>query len=249
MLAVGILSSVMYSLKTTLVQTDNISRQIDDVLEGKKAEFLVNEEFHFYKKQGLDEIIERCRLNMFTDEVLDSNMVNVRHTNISYIPSIKENFLEQNEEKIEAYKKLAQKLSKSGDLYFWDLKNGENDISDVIMDNSEVIVVNIPQENVVQMIGDEERQKRCVYVIGKYDDASKYGQSNFYKDFNIEKNHLGVIPYNIRFHDAINEGKLIAFITKNVLAKKHEANYEFVNSLYKTTNMILQKAGVINIGE
>lgn len=249
MMAVSILSSVMYSIKTILVQTDNVSRQIDDVLEGKKSEFLVNEEYHFYRKQGLNEIIERCRLELFTDEVVDSNIVNVRHTNIHYIPSVKENVLPAKDDEIGAYEKLVKRLSTSNDLYFWDLLNGKSKVSDVVMENSDVIVVNIPQENVVNMIMDDDRKKKCVYVIGKYDDASKYGLFHYYKNLGVPKDSIGVIPYNVRFHDAINEGKLIPFITKNALAKKHEANYEFVNSLYKTTNMILKKAGVIGIGE
>ena len=47
MLAVSTMASVLYSLKTVLVQTDRMSRQIDEVIEGRKTENVKNEEFQF----------------------------------------------------------------------------------------------------------------------------------------------------------------------------------------------------------
>lgn len=249
MLAVSTMASTMYVLKTILIQTDNISKPIDDVLEGKKSEFFVNEEYRFYSKAGLDEIVERSRLKLLNSEVVESNIVNVRHTNIHYIPTAKEHIITPENEVKGAYEELMRKLSSTGELCFWDLKNGESEVSKTIMKNSDVIVINLPQDANASFIDDEELRKKCVYVIGKYDSASKYGIMHFCKNHKIARNRLGVIPYNIKFHDAVNDGKLIPFIMKNVFSKKHEANYEFVNSLYETTNMILNKAGVIGIGK
>lgn len=251
MLAVGIMTSVLYSLKTMLVQTDCVSRPIDEALESRKADTIINEELYFYSRKGMDELIERGRRNLLTGEMVETNVVNVKHTNIYYIPSAKEKSNSNGKENIKIYETLMNKLNNMGNLNFWDVLNGENSTSKAIMEKSDVVVVNLCQEagNLGILRDNEGLLKKAVFLIGKYDSSSRKSFGNICKEYGISKDNTGIISYNIHFHDAVNEGRAVPFIMKNIFAKKHEANFEFINNLFKATNLVLKKAGVEGIEE
>ena len=75
------------------------------------------------------------------------------------------------------------------------------------------------------------------------DNDSKDNIHNIRRKYNISKDAIGVVPYNIHFHDAMNNGKLVQFITRGIFSRKTDVDYDFIMELYHTTNMILRKAG------
>lgn len=251
MLAVSTMASVLYSLKTVLIQTDRMSKPLDEVFEGRKTDNMVNEEFRFYNKKGMDELIERARLDLLCSDTIKTNMVNVRHTNIYYIPPARSEALYDDIEATKAYELLMKQLKEMGDLNFWDISNGQNPSSKAIISKSDIVVINLCQEpgNIKLPIEDENVMKKAVFLLGRYDSASRKGLSRVCKEYGIPKNRVGVIPYNIHFHDAVYDGKIVPFIMKNIFAKKHDANFEFINNVFKATNLVLKKAGVDGIGE
>ncbi len=251
MLAVSTMASVLYSLKTVLVQTDMMSKPLDEVFEGRKSDSMINEEFYFYNRKGMDELIERGRLNLLSREMIETNMVNVKHTNIYYIPSAKEDYRQNSSETIKTYEMLMKQLKAMGKLNFWDIANGESPASKSIIANSDVVVVNLSQDSQCLKYMEEFENiiKKAVFLVGRYDSGSRRGIGSLCKEYGISKDNIAVIPYNIHFHDAINDGKIVPFIMKNIFSKKYEANFEFINNLFRATNLILQKAGVEGIGE
>ena len=62
MLAVSIMSSLVYSVKGILVQLDYCSRSIDDVFSNRKHTNLIMEEYAYYNQKGIDELIDKCQL-------------------------------------------------------------------------------------------------------------------------------------------------------------------------------------------
>lgn len=251
MLAVSTMASVLYSLKTVLVQTDRMSKPIDEVFEGRKTDNMVNEEFHFYNRKGMDELKERCRLNLLSREMIETNMVNVRHTNIFYIPSAKEECNDESHEVIKIYEVIMNQLKSMGELNFWDISNGYSPESQAIMSKCDVAVINLSQEpqHYRTLKKPESIMEKAVFLVGKYDSGSRKNIGSICKEYGIPKENTGVIPYNIHFHDAINNGRIVPFIMKNIFSKKQDVNFEFINSVFKATNLVLKKAGVEGIGE
>ena len=154
-------------------------------------------------------------------------------------------------EEAKAYELLIKQLKDMGDLNFWDITNGDNPSSKAIMSKSDVVVINLCQEpgNNKLPVEDENVMKKAVFLLGKYDSGSRKGLSRICKEYGIAKNNVGVIPYNIHFHDAVYDGKIVPFIMKNIFSKKQDTNFEFINSVFKATNLVLKKAGVEGIGE
>ena len=140
---------------------------------------------------------------------------------------------------------LPKILNKVGDINLYDNLNGNKRLSRRTLKESDVIVINLCQgiNDIDMILNDEALRKKAVFLVGKYDDESKENINNIRKKYSIDKEEIGVIPYNIHFHDAIIEGKVVEFISKSMYSKRSDANFDFINQLYKSTNLILQKAG------
>jgi hypothetical protein len=113
------------------------------------------------------------------------------------------------------------------------------------LEESDVIVVNLCQgiNDIESIMMEEGLRRKMVFIVGKYDNESNENISVIRKKYNISKDDICAIPYNIRFHDALNEGRIVDFISKGLYVKRNDGNFDFINNVYKATNMILQKAG------
>ncbi len=250
MLAVSVMSSVFYSIKTLLLQMDRESRALDDVFEGRKEESLVNDEFSFYNKKGFDQVLENTRLSILNEAIIESNIINIKHTNIHYMPISKKSHEGiDEEEKINIVSKIADQLNTMDKINFWDIENGNDNISKKMLQKADVVVVNRAQEIILndKTIEDEEILKKSVFLIGRYDNTSKVNVNVIRKKYGISKENIATIPYSIGFHDAIYEGKVVPFLMKNIFSKKQDDNFEFINGVYNATNLVLRKAGIDGI--
>lgn len=247
MLAVSVMTSVFYSIKTLLLQIDTESRALDDVFEGRKEESLVKDEFSFYNKKGLDQVLENARLSILNEAIIESNIINIKHTNIHYMPIAKKSYVGIDEdEKIGIISRIADQLNTMDKINFWDIENGNDNLSKQMLKKADVVVINMSQEIMQKdkIIEEEEILKKSVFLVGKYDNNSKENTNMIRKRYGIDRDNIATVPYNIGFHDAIIEGKVVPFIMKNIFAKKHDDNFEFINGVYNATNLVLRKAGI-----
>lgn len=248
MLAVGIMTSVLYSLNTVMVQTDVRSKPIEEIFEGRRNDYMVHEDYSFYNRKGMNEIIDRSKLNLLNRETVETNMVNIKQTSLYYIPTARGDTESDSVDSVNAYQMLMELLNDISDVNMWDLSNGSCLSSNSIIDKCDVAVINISPDPVnISLPNDERILNKAVFLIGKYDGYSRKSVKQICREYGISKREVGVIPYNIRFHDAIYDGKAVPFIMKNIFSKKQDANFDFINSLFKATNIILRKAEVKGI--
>lgn len=247
MIVTGVFTSVLYSMETNLIQLGKERQSLEEVFEGRRMESVINDEFSFYNKRGMDELFDSARLDIMNQGLLDSNLINVRHTNIFYMPGLKKNIEEL--DKSENFIKILEHLKSNKKINLIDTSNGENDFTKEILNQSDIIVVNISQGDysVLPEWFLEKFLEKSIFLIGKYDMSSKINLNYIRKSLDLSKDKIGVIPYNIQCHDAVSQGKIVPFIMKNIFSKKHENNFEFINNVFKSANMILKKAGVDGI--
>ena len=117
-------------------------------------------------------------------------------------------------------------------------------MSKSVLKAADVIVVNLSQGMTVSKLNlDKDILKKAVFLVGKYDENSRENVSDIRKKYGIDREDIAVIPYNIHFNDAIHEGKLVSYISKNMNSKVNDDDLYFINQLFLATNMILRKAG------
>ena len=246
MIAVSTMAAVLYSLKTTLVQFDKESMPLKQAFEDEKHKNMLGEEFSFYNRKGLDEVLEKSRLEKVEKSVITNNLVNVKHTNLYYMPPSAKTDLELEESLDEHFIHMffsGMKHFKS--LNFIDGINGTGEISETLLRNSDLIVVNLYQgmDGIEEILENQLVREKGIFIVGRYDQHSRETLQNMRRKYNIAREAIGIIPYNIHFHDAVLDGRIVPFITKGIFAKKTDMDYDFIMELYHTTNMILRRAG------
>lgn len=250
MLAIGTMASILYSLKTAFVQYDYFSKPIEEVFEGKKNSNLISDEVSYYQRGGIDDLLNMNKLHKADEDKIISCIKNVKNTRMFYIPSSKKvrNGLDDSSCDFLAHT-IPESLDKTVDISFVDNLNGMKRLSKKNMDSADVIVVNICQgiNDISYILENEALRRKTVFVVGKYDEDSNINLESIVQKYGLENDLVGVVPYNIHFHDAISEGRVVEFISKSMYSRRNDVNFQFINQLYKTTNLVLRKAGYYEV--
>ncbi len=245
MLAVSVMSSLLYSLKSVVMQFDYISKPIDDVFEGKRQTNLIMEEYAYYNRKGIDTLLDKSQLKEIGIDDIRANVLPIKNVDMCYIPASRRSRLGlTNKEIISGAIRIMELLNEAADYNFIDCINGDKAVSRSILTHADLIVVNLCQGmSVDQLALTDEMRKKAVFLVGRYDEGSKEDVRNICSKYNISRDQIAVIPYNIEFHDALHEGKLVQFMDRHMLSRRTDPNFAFINGVFRATDMILRRAG------
>lgn len=129
-------------------------------------------------------------------------------------------------------------------LLIVDVASGHNELSDKILNNAELIVVNLNQsKNVLDEFfkKDYEAVKdKCFFLISLYDVGAKYNLRTIQRKYKIKSN-IAKIPYCRAYADACNEGNAVEFFIKNLHCDEDDAHYPFINSVRSSVAGLLKR--------
>lgn len=156
--------------------------------------------------------------------------------------------LAEYEELKKVYPEIINLANNYYDLVFVDLDNEiEQDISDIILSNSNLVIVNISQRlssiNKFMEIKEEEpvlNSKKTLLLIGRYDKYSKYTIKNITR-YMKEKNKVLTIPYNTLFFEACEEAKVPELFFNVKSLENDERNSIFVDEVKRASENIIYR--------
>lgn len=128
------------------------------------------------------------------------------------------------------------------DFMMIDLSAGVGNLSGKILKSSDLIVVNLNQNAYVldnYFKNHSEVHDNKIFIISRYDEKSKYTIRYIKQKYNI-KDPIISIPYSINYSDAINQGRAIDFIARNLKAEKADENYNFIKQIVTVSERIIK---------
>lgn len=151
----------------------------------------------------------------------------------------------QNQKK--TYKEIAKIANKYYNLVLVDISgNAEESITRNILEESDLIIVNLPQnlKKINEYIELKQtnrifNKEKTIVLIGKCDRNSKYNAKNVSRYSNIRD--LYPIPYNTQFLEATNEGQITEFFTKFRGRIHPDENTYFLEEVKNVSERILEK--------
>ncbi len=135
------------------------------------------------------------------------------------------------------------------DLVLVDLdKQVQDDIADLILENSNLIVVNLSQRltsiNSFMELREEKpilKSKKTLLLIGRYDKYSKYNIKNISRYLG-EKNKVSTLPYNTLFFEACEEAKVPdLFLSLRKTIGEDDRNGFFIAEVKRTVDNIIYR--------
>ena len=153
---------------------------------------------------------------------------------------------EQYEQVMDNFQLIARRADEIYDLVFIDCPKGAKDkkVQSILAD-ADVVVCMLNQDSVkFYEFFDAIKKETCIkdkpkiFVVGDYEDRSKYNLKNIRRKFGVEEPLLA-IPHNLYFAEACNDGSIIDFFYKNMNADSGDYNGNFITNVNELIERII----------
>lgn len=143
--------------------------------------------------------------------------------------------------------KILNCANEAYDLVLVDLNSGiENDITNKVLKQSDIIIVNLSQnERVIREYFNKKelnevlKGKKTIIALGRYDFNSKCSSKYVKKIYNY-KDDIYCIPHSSEFMDSNNNHSVLNFFLSNRKVKSNSSNYLFFKEIEMLSHNILE---------
>lgn len=244
MIIAGSMAAMQGEREITLVQGKHDRWKLDYAFLPKGRNEIFCEDYGYYNYPGIDDVLEKHLNHLYTQKDFYENVIRVQHSNLYYLPASIRNSPELFGKKMEVVSKnFIQGLKELDKLIFMEIDSGFGELSQELLANMDMVVVNIGQSSnsIHEVIRNPQLMAKSVFLVGRYDSNSRYNVRNIIRRYGIDEACIGVIPYNVKYQDSIQEGRTMEFIDRNCRCGKYDDDYMFFKEVEKAADMILKR--------
>lgn len=196
-----------------------------------------------FEDTGIDALLRQASANRLTVEHFDNYVTKLSRSK-NYLDIAPETTQQDFEASLEERPdELRLLLENAQDVYgyVFVLVNPKNEILTKRIDEvADKVVVAIPQgrgEELPESCYDANIKKKVHFLVEDYEEKSSYGYKTMKKSYDAKKFY--VVPHNVLFRDAVNDGTLVQFAMRNYNASKTDVNYPLIKALRDLMNDIV----------
>lgn len=247
LIAVAMIIGMDYVTRTLISHTDWSTSPIETTLIKSKPVAINDMDYTNVGIDALDRLVKSNKLTPnsvkdYTDTILRDRLEVLRGSS------------KVNEEEFSSIHDVIQSIFKASkgfyNLSLIDVSSGtKNQLSNAVLSNSDVIVVNLNQNVAVldEFFSEDQpsflKDKQHLIVLGQYDRNSKYTVKNIKR---IYKTNVPIftVPHSTGFMDALNDKNVVEFFLRNKNINEKHTNYNFLSEVRKLAKGIFTAAGV-----
>ncbi len=244
LIAVCQIMAHMYETTMLITQTHYTQNDLEEAALGRLRSRQQREEF--YQDGGIDALLRTFKQGPLTENA-------VAECCISLLESRKFHLLpgSQNGNRITFDEimdtmllSVLDKAEAFYDLVIIDANPGRNELSQKLLEQADVILVNLSQnrgmiDDFMENYKELSIDKRVFFLFGGYIQESKYNRNNLIRRYPaFHRKNTGVIPFCTGYMDALSSGETKDFFERNVEAGHGEENFWFIQELTKTAKKI-----------
>lgn len=249
-IAASLIAGMEFRKKVVLTQTHFNYNNLEAPIVGSNSSN--KDSKNYFMDVGLDALVRCFKAAKLTKETLENCCISLSNTNMLLLPGTTKINRETFDYEMEnVMGNLIRSIDEVAGNVFVDISSGENQLSQKLIADSDITVINLSQNMGIADIyfkhyKDQMPKGKLFYLFGNYDNKSKYNINNirriYHKDITIKNS--GVIPYNTAYLDAQCDGKVVDFIRNNLHCSKDDENYYFIHKAVSATEKIFKLAGV-----
>ncbi len=189
---------------------------------------------------GIDMLIRSLIINELNEETIKNASLNFFGEQLHIVPGTTKDLLTFRRDILNLFPAILKKVDKLYDFVFVDAPSGFNDELQMLLYESDRMVINLPQYKPViddYFNGQPITENKSLYLIGKYDRNSRYNLKNLGRSIPYMKNKITAIPHNIGYLDSLSDAEVIKFLQKNYIEPMGE-NEIFLKEVEKAVNLI-----------
>lgn len=238
----SVLRALLERKQTILLENHFNINNLETILMQRQNAWMVRENDSYYYHMGLEYLMKSIYNTQEKSLLIRRSAIPLLDSNILYLPQ--SNIINRevfSYEFSQVMYQLFQSLESVAETVFIDTEVNDNLSSRLILDEADRVVVNLSQNPYVldDFFGHYDSLKdKAVYLMGNYRPHSKYNLRQIIEEYQIPEEKIAVIPYHTELADALAEGRLIGFLSRNIQCHEKEENYLFAEQLKKASHML-----------
>lgn len=245
LISIAVMSTILYQLNNMVTQTHFNLNNLESPLLCKTS---VNAQ-EYLMDVGMDALARNIKSAPLDKDIIENCSLSLLDKQLSLLPGttkINRSIYEYDMNK--TILSILYEVANYHDIVFIDTNSGQNELTMKVLQNADLVVVNLSQNR--NSLNDyamnyEFRGKKVFYLIGNYDNNSRYNLKNLRKSFPwLKSKNVAVIPYNTEFMDAQSDGQVIPYMMKNIDCDKEDKNAYFIHEVKVAVNKIMKYAGI-----
>lgn len=261
---ISIASSIKYAYKTVLIENHDQINKLENVLMYNRGNYHMRESDNLFHKIGMNHILNQLAAETFNTDKMSNQPLMLKEkehwmikeasleildNSLYYIPT--NNTINRETFDYNLYgniNNILKALESFADITFIDTSNHNSLSSKIILDEVDLVVVNLIQNSYLITNFFENYSSilsKCVFLISSYRNNSNLSIHKISKTHLISKSNIATIPYNVEYQEAVSQGTVIEFLSRNYSCKKNDPNYPFVHEVKKAVNMIFKQVEIL----
>ena len=240
MIALSTVIASQYDYKMILMQTQYKDNNLWAPFYRLKSHFQLDE----FGDTGVDALVRLIKTEPLSPAILHNCSVSILEDKLCLLPEttkLNQSLYEDQITNMIGY--ILKNMDVSYDITMVDTIYGTNTITDLVLSESDYIIVCVSQ-NIYQLNSLFQRMElpshKIFYLFGNYEEDSKYNIKYLRKKYSISAKQSAIIPKNVRFMDAINDGDVLKFFNRNKGVTKEECDYRFFKEVEKAAQKLLK---------
>ena len=232
--------------RVVLMQGKFDHQRVDYAFTPFMEENMMREDYGYYHYGGMDNVLNRLENHRLSRTELEKEFVRVGDSTVYYLPATRQRVKELFDRRFLKVEREYLRVLKEFDrdtVIFVELDSGPCHVTEENLKELDGLVINIPQEQ--QAVGSiKERRavmENALFMIGMYDDASRFSVGNIYRRYHIDRESIGVVPYCVPFKDAVMLGRSREFFLKKPHSEKEKMASPFWRYLDSTTDRFMKR--------
>ena len=245
--AISVASVNRYPYSVVVLENRLNNLNLGKAYMGNTSVSLLNEVgTNYYDGGGIEGLLRKIHRGAICTEVLKLHLTEIIHDHLYYIPQSRVIHSELFDYEFNhCIQTLFRLIEENSDICFIDTASSNNLSTKTILDESDLIVVNLCQD---QKVLDEFFQNysslipKSVFIISNYDTRAFLRRKRIAQIYEIATEDIIIIPKNISYQLAYSAGSVVEFISSNYSCLRETPDFLFLNSIKKASYIILKKA-------
>ncbi len=251
MVAVAIATALLHNRRCLLMQTHFNLNHLETYLIGNRENSR-----DVFLDIGIDGLARSIKLEPLMEKTIENYSIPLLNKKLALLPGTTSHNrdLYKNDMGRTLYIILKEAV-RYYDYVFVDINSGSDQISEIVIKQSDLIAVNLCQNKSV--LDDyfttwQWKNKNIMYLIGSYDKNSSYNINNLKNLYRpLRKSPVSEIPYSTGFMDAQSNGSVLKFMNKSMALRGKEEDAYFIGCVRKASERLLKlttdkKGGIVS---
>lgn len=215
---------------------------LEDILIGKKhLPFVFEEPIYYNRNNNINYIYGLMKAGLPVSD-FGNAALRMADGRLHYFPQFSSNHNLFDYEMNKVIDRLLDELNKRYEVVFVDLKKVHTLTTKKIIEKSDLVFANVPQEEVSNILYDNSMEKTKVcFIVSRYKRTDNLCFEEFISTYNSDNLTISYIPYYEALTGICKNGNLSGFLTKNLWSTRGEKSYELISQLRKLTGFIKDK--------